>query len=94
MKKRLRGRVVSDAMDKTVVVEVKRIVTHPLYQKQFTRSRKYQAHDPNNEYKVGDLVEIQECRPISKEKKWRVIRKINSSVGSKNDSTTNKTEGC
>lgn len=76
MKRRLQGEVVSDKMDKTIVVLVKRFITHPLYKKRYLRSKKYKVHDENNEYKVGDLVEIEETRPISKEKRWRVVRKI------------------
>jgi len=77
MKKRLRGEIVSDKMDKTVVVVVKRLVTHPLFKKKYTISKKYKAHDEKNEYKIGDFVEIEEASPISKEKKWRVVKKLN-----------------
>lgn len=70
----LTGRVVSDKMDKTVTVLVERRVTHPLYGKIITRSRKYHAHDESNECKEGDLVTIEECRPISRSKSWRVSR--------------------
>jgi small subunit ribosomal protein S17 len=66
-------------MDKTVVVVVKRSVTHPLYKKKYTVSKKYKAHDEKNEYKVGDFVEIEQVSPISKEKKWRVVGKSKSS---------------
>lgn len=75
-KKRLKGEVVSDKMDKTVVVEVKRVVMHPKYKKRYTVSKKYKAHDEKNECKVGDIVVIEESRPLSKEKRWRVIQKI------------------
>ena len=68
------GRVVSDKMNKTVTVLVERRVKHPLYDKVVTKSAKYHAHDENGEYKVGDLVEIQACRKLSKTKAWRVIR--------------------
>jgi small subunit ribosomal protein S17 len=68
------GRVVSDKMNKTVTVLVERRVKHPLYGKVVTRSQKYHAHDENNEYKVGDLVEIQACRKLAKTKAWRVTR--------------------
>ena len=68
------GRVVSDKMNKTVTVLVERRVKHPLYGKVVTRSQKYHAHDENNEYKVGDLVEIEACRKIAKTKAWRVRR--------------------
>ena len=68
------GRVVSDKMNKTVTVLVERRVKHPLYGKVVTRSQKYHAHDENNEYKVGDLVEIQACRKLAKTKAWRVVK--------------------
>jgi small subunit ribosomal protein S17 len=68
------GRVVSDKMNKTVTVLVERRVKHPLYGKVVTKSAKYHAHDENNEYKVGDLVEIQACRKLAKTKAWRVTR--------------------
>ena len=66
------GTVVSDKMDKTVVVVVERRYAHPLYGKQVTRTKKYHAHDENNEYHVGDVVRITETRPLSKLKRWRV----------------------
>ena len=66
------GVVVSDKMDKTVVVVVERRYAHPLYGKQVTRSKKYHAHDENNEYHIGDTVRITETRPLSKLKRWRV----------------------
>jgi len=75
-KKRLIGKVVSDKMDKTVVVEVERIKVHPKYKRRFKVSKRYKAHDEKNEYKVGDKVMIEECRPLSKEKRWRVIKKL------------------
>ncbi len=68
----LTGRVVSDKMDKTVTVLIERRVTHPLYGKVVTRSKKYHAHDESNEVKQGDLVMIEETRPMSKTKAWRV----------------------
>lgn len=74
-KKTLRGTVVSDAMDKTVVVEVGRFVQHPKYKKFYTISKKYHAHDEKNQYKIGDTVEIVETRPISKKKSFIVIEK-------------------
>ncbi len=70
----LTGRVVSDKMEKTVTVLVERRVKHPLYGKVVTRSRKYHAHDENNEYKQGDLVEIEACRKLAKNKAFRVTR--------------------
>ncbi len=68
----MQGTVVSDRMEKTVVVEVERRVTHPLYKKIVRRSKKYVAHDESNALKVGDQVRIRECRPISKRKCWEV----------------------
>ncbi|MBI3067703.1 MAG: 30S ribosomal protein S17 [Betaproteobacteria bacterium] len=70
----LTGRVVSDNMAKTVTVLVERRVKHPLYGKVITRSKKYHAHDENNEYHPGDLVLIEECRPLSRTKAWRVTK--------------------
>jgi len=68
------GVVVSDKMDKTVVVRVDRKVPHPLYKKHIIKSKKYHAHDPNNECKVGDVVVIRETRPLSKTKRWVVVK--------------------
>ena len=70
------GTVVSDHMDKTVVVSVDRVVPHPLYQKQVKRGRHYYAHDENNEFQTGDVVRIEETRPLSRLKRWRVIELI------------------
>jgi len=72
----LTGRVVSDKMDKTVTVLITRRVTHPLYGKIVTRSRKYHAHDEKNECHEGDLVTIEECRPLSRTKAWRVSQLV------------------
>lgn len=69
----LTGRVISDKMDKTVTVEVTRTVKHGRYQKFVTRRKKYHAHDETNEYKVDDVVMIQESRPFSRTKRWLVI---------------------
>jgi small subunit ribosomal protein S17 len=70
------GVVVSDKMDKTVVVQVTRIVMHPLYKKYIRKRAKYKAHDERGEFKIGDTVEIRESRPVSKEKRWQVIKLI------------------
>ena len=67
------GIVVSDKMDKTIVVEVARLTRHPLYQRVLRRSTKYHAHDADNSCAVGDRVVIAECRPLSKTKSWRVV---------------------
>ena len=72
-KRILQGVVVSDKQDKTVVVSVARQVMHPVYKKIVKKSKKFAAHDENNQCKVGDRVSIQECRPISKNKSWTVI---------------------
>jgi len=70
------GRVVSDEMDKTVVVAVESRIRHPLYGKIIRRTKKFKAHDEMNAAHAGDLVEIMECRPLSREKRWRVCRLI------------------
>ncbi len=75
-----RGTVVSDAMDKTVVVEVKTSRQHPLYSKRVNYSKKYKAHDEANELKVGDIVDIMETRPLSKTKHFRVVRLVQKAV--------------
>ncbi len=69
-----RGRVVSDKMQKTVVVAIERLVEHPLYGKRMKQTTRFHAHDQNNECKEGDVVEIMETRPLSKSKRWRVTR--------------------
>lgn len=71
-KKVFTGLVVSDKMDKTVVVKITTKVLHPLYKKYVTKSVKYKAHDENNDANTGDTVKIMECRPISKEKCWKL----------------------
>ncbi len=75
-KRVLQGVVVSDKMDKTVVVRVERRVMHPLYKKFIRRSKKYAAHDESNEAKTGDVVRIRECRPLSRRKRWEVVRDV------------------
>ena len=72
-KRIMQGVVVSDKMDKSIVVNVERRTKHPLYKKFIRRSKKYVAHDENNACKEGDAVQIQECRPISKRKNWEVL---------------------
>ena len=76
LKRTLVGKVVSDKRAKTVTVLVERRVKHELYGKIVARSRKYHAHDENNEYKLGDVVEISEGRPVSKTKAWYVTRLV------------------
>ncbi|WP_035107616.1 30S ribosomal protein S17 [Desulfovirgula thermocuniculi] len=80
-RKVLVGRVVSDKMDKTVVVAVERLVRHPLYQKVVRRTKKFKAHDEHNECRVGDKVRIMETRPLSKEKRWRVVEILERARG-------------
>jgi small subunit ribosomal protein S17 len=75
-KKKLQGVVVSDKMQKALIVEVKRMVFHRKYKKRYFISKRYKAHDEKNEYKRGEQVIIEESFPSSKEKKWRVVRKI------------------
>ena len=67
------GEVVSDKMDKTIVVAIKTKVRHPLYGKMVNRTRKFTAHDENNECGIGDTVKIMETRPLSKDKRWRLV---------------------
>jgi len=67
------GLVVSDKMDKTIVVAVKTLVKHPLYGKMIKQTTKFKAHDENNECKIGDTVKIMETRPLSREKRWRLV---------------------
>ena len=74
-KKILKGKVIKDKNNKTVVVLVKRKFTHPLFQKVITSSKKYHAHDEKNKFKIGDNIEIIESKPISKKKRWAVINK-------------------
>ena len=69
----LQGTVVSDKMEKTVVVRVDRRVSHPIYKKTIQKSKKYSAHDEESKFKVGDVVQIVESAPISKTKKWKVV---------------------
>jgi small subunit ribosomal protein S17 len=74
-KRILLGEVVSDKGEKTVVVKVERRVRHPLFKKFVRQSKKFHAHDENDEFHVGDRVRIEECRPISKLKSWRVVER-------------------
>ncbi len=72
-RKILYGKVVSNKMDKTVVVKVETLVRHPLYQRIIRRNKKFKAHDEENTCRIGDRVKMMETRPLSKEKRWRVI---------------------
>lgn len=76
MSRVLQGRVVSDSMNKTVVVAVATTKEHPIYRKKYKVTTKFKAHDESNDYKVGDLVEITETRPLSATKHWQVARKL------------------
>ncbi|OGZ65692.1 MAG: 30S ribosomal protein S17 [Candidatus Staskawiczbacteria bacterium RIFCSPLOWO2_01_FULL_37_25b] len=75
-KKKLQGIVVSDKMQKTIVVQIERIKEHPKYKRRYKIHKKYKAHDEGNEYHVGDKVVIEETNPISKDKRWKVVGKI------------------
>ncbi|MEX1012777.1 MAG: 30S ribosomal protein S17 [Waddliaceae bacterium] len=72
-RKRKKGIVISDKMDKTVIVKVERTIKHPIYSKVIKQAKKYYAHDSENQSKIGDEVEIEETRPYSKTKRWRVV---------------------
>ncbi|MDP7650954.1 MAG: 30S ribosomal protein S17 [Rhodospirillales bacterium] len=69
----MQGVVVSDKMDKTIIVKIERKIKHPLYKKFIRRTKKYAAHDEANVAKIGDIVRIRECRPLSKRKHWEVL---------------------
>lgn len=75
-KKKLKGTIVSDSMEKTIIVSVDRFVKHPKYKKYVKKTKRYKAHDEKEEYNVGDVVMIQECRPLSKDKHFTVLSKI------------------
>ena len=79
-KRKLVGRVTSDKMDKTIVVEVVRRSRHPVYSKYVRTRAHYKAHDPANECRRGDRVEIEESRPLSREKRWKLVRVIERAV--------------
>ena len=79
-KKTLIGLVASDKMSKTIVVEVTRRMMHPIYKKYINRRSRYKAHDETNECHVGDRVLIEECRPLSKDKRWRVKQILDRAV--------------
>lgn len=77
----LTGRVVSSKMDKTITVVIDRQVQHPLYEKIIRRRNKLHAHDENNECAEGDLVTIEECRPLSRTKSWRLVKVVEKAAG-------------
>jgi small subunit ribosomal protein S17 len=74
IRKKFSGVVVSDKSDKTIVVKVETVKIHPKYKKRYTVSRKYKVHDEKNEFKAGDKVVFVECRPMSRDKRWRVVK--------------------
>ncbi len=76
IRKTRQGIVVSDKMDKTIVVQVNTLKSHPLYGRTMKRSTRFQAHDENGEAGIGDTVEIMECRPVSKNKNWRLLKVV------------------
>jgi small subunit ribosomal protein S17 len=78
MARKLKGKIVSDKMQKTRVVAVTRLKLHPKYKKYYKITRRFKAHDENNEYKVGEEVIMEETRPLSKDKRWRIIERIES----------------
>ena len=75
-KRKLKGMVVSDKMQKTIVVSVVRLKKHPKYKKYFKVTKKFKAHDENNQYHIGDKVLIEETKPLSKDKRWIVVSKL------------------
>ena len=75
-KRTLQGTIVSDKMTKTRVIAITRLKKHPKYLKYYKVTKKYKAHDEKNEYHTGDVVIIEECRPMSKEKRWTIIKKV------------------
>jgi len=75
IKRKFKGEVVSDKMEKTIVVRIDQFKLHPIYKKRYKTSTNYKVHDEKGTFKVGDKVEFVECRPISKDKKWRAIYK-------------------
>lgn len=74
IRRKFSGVVVSDKSDKTIVVKVDSVKIHPKYKKRYTSSMKYQVHDENNEFRTGDKVSFVECRPLSRDKRWRVTK--------------------
>ncbi len=77
LKRTLTGKITSNKMEKTVTVLVEHRIKHPLYEKFITRSKKYHAHDEDNNLIIGDMVLIEECRPLSKTKNWKVVKQVN-----------------
>jgi len=90
-RRKLKGLVVSDKMKKTIVVEVVTMKMHPKYKKQYKVSKKYKVHDEKNEAKVGQEVIFQECRPLSRDKKWRLIKIVPKATRSSQARTESET---
>lgn len=88
-RKQLTGKVLSDKMDKTIVVVVERVKQHPKYLRNYRVHEKYKAHDEKNEYKEGDIVIIEETRPLSKDKRWRAIKGKSEIINSKSETNHN-----
>ena len=82
-RKELVGKVLSNKMDKTVVIAVENRFPHPKYEKQIVETRKFKAHDEENKCQIGDRVRIQECRPLSREKRWLVVEITEHGIGTK-----------
>jgi len=85
IERKMEGLVVGDKMEKTVIVLVKRLKVHPKYKKRYTVSMKYKCHDESNQYKVGDIVFVKQCRPMSKDKKHIVVGKKEKIIAKKQD---------
>jgi len=79
-RKEIQGKVVSDKRDKTITIIVERKIKHPLYGKVMKKSKKFQAHDENNECKMGDIVKVMETRPLSKTKRWRLVEIVERAI--------------
>lgn len=86
-RKVLKGLVLSDKMQKTVIVKVERRFRHPIYKKVVLKKKKYKVHNPDNKARIGDFIEIIETRPLSKEKNWRLVRIIEKAKGIENQKT-------
>lgn len=93
MKKRLTGKVVSNKMDKTIVVAVERIIQDRRFGKTLVRTSKYKVHDENNKCREGDIVEIEETRPLSKEKSWKLVSIIKKNILTSEEEEASKGEG-
>ena len=79
-RKTIIGTVVSDKMDKTITVAIETFVAHPIYKKRFKKTSKFKAHDENNECQIGDKVKVMETRPLSKDKRWRVVEVVEKAI--------------